>query len=71
VFPSNCGRNSDTSFRFRLSLMANASAQEKCIAGTKLRHDSEPAELVDLLGDSKREERSLDHAAGAALPHLR
>jgi hypothetical protein len=29
------------------------------------------AELVDLLWDSKSKERSLDHAASAALPYLR
>jgi hypothetical protein len=46
-------------------------AQEKCIADTKARHDSEPAELVDLLRDSKPKERSLDHAASLALPDLR
>jgi hypothetical protein len=51
--------------------MANASAQEKCIAGAKPRHDAERAELVDLLRDSKPKERSLDDAASAALPHLR
>jgi hypothetical protein len=38
--------------------MANASAQEKCIAGTKPPHDSQQAELVDLLRDSKPKERS-------------
>jgi hypothetical protein len=41
---------------------------EKCITPAKVRRLSRFAELTDLQGDSKREERSLNPAASVALP---
>jgi len=41
---------------------------EKCITLAKVRRLSKFPELTDLQGDSKQEERSLNHAASVALP---
>jgi hypothetical protein len=41
---------------------------EKCITPAKARRLSRIAELTDLQGDRKREERSLNPAASLALP---
>ena len=41
---------------------------EKCITPAKARRLSRFAELTDLQGDSKQEERSLNPAASVALP---
>jgi len=52
--------------------MAGASqspdSTEKCITRAKARKPSRFAERTDLQGDSKQEERSLNHAASVALP---
>jgi hypothetical protein len=52
--------------------MAGASpspdSTEKCITRAKARKLSRLAELTDLQGDSKQEQRSLNHAASVALP---
>ena len=41
---------------------------EKCITLAKARRLPKYAELTDLQGDNKQEERSLNHAASVALP---
>jgi hypothetical protein len=45
-------------------------SEGRCIASTKARGDSEPAELVELLRDNKPQECSVDNAASVALPYL-
>jgi len=56
--------------RFAFHSRQTFHVQEKCIAGTKARRVSEPAELVDLLWDDEPKEHSSDHAASLALPDL-
>jgi hypothetical protein len=54
-----------------LSLACASDSTENCNGCAKHRRFSNTTELIDLNWDGETKKRSLDHAAGAALPYLR